>query len=171
VARGWPGSDGSRRAPSLDVCCHVGRVRRAVRGRVSSPSRLNCRPKDRRCRSSTDGLRDFGTSSRGHRSLRPDIHHNLGTGGFGARIVRVRVCDNDIGTLCFCPTDLLRLLHHPAKVGVDNGSKHDHSVSKGKLSMDYRALVARNYQVFLEAERAAQPFRSLLARRRIAGTE
>jgi len=24
--------------------------------------------------------------------------------------------------------------------------------------MDYRALVARNYQVFLDAERAAQPF-------------
>src|SRR4029077_495914 len=87
-----------------------------------------------------------------------DFHDDLGTGRFGARIMRVGVLDDDIGALGPDAAGFPRRFDPLAEFVLARRAQHDHAIAESELRMRDCSVLAGNDEVLFEPEGLAQPF-------------
>src|SRR5438309_1300171 len=89
-----------------------------------------------------------------------DVQQDLGSGGLGLRVDRVRVRDDQIRALRFEAIDLVGLPDQLSPLGILSGNRaeHDHAVAKTQLSVRDRAVRIGVDGVPLETKGRTQPF-------------
>jgi hypothetical protein len=75
-----------------------------------------------------------------------------GAGRFGARIMRIGILDDDVGTLGTDAADFPRWLDPLAEFVLACRAQHDHAIAEGQLRMRDCSALAGNDEVLFEPE-------------------